>query len=194
LTPPDEKGQQLINWVAELRVPKDILRTDDWRGKGQLSEFADKFRQWDFPWLQTNQLFHDAQDIFKFPMIDREPVPQWSFDRVTLAGDAAHAMYPNGSNGASQGIIDAATLARQLQGTDDVIKALAAYQSERLSPTAKITLDNRKAGPERVLQMVEDQCSGECPDEHHCVPYTDLDAVSMAYKKLAGFDKKTVNK
>jgi 2-polyprenyl-6-methoxyphenol hydroxylase-like FAD-dependent oxidoreductase len=194
LTPPDENGQQLINWVAELRVPKDILRTDDWRGKGQLSEFADKFRQWDFPWLQTNQLFHDAQDIFKFPMIDREPVPQWSFDRVTLAGDAAHAMYPNGSNGASQGIIDAATLARQLQGNNDVIKALTAYQSERLSPTAKITLDNRKTGPERVLQMVEDQCSGECPDEHHCVPYTDLDAVSMAYKKLAGFDRKTVNK
>jgi 5-methylphenazine-1-carboxylate 1-monooxygenase len=193
LTSPDKDGKQLINWVAELRVPKDTLRTDDWRGKGQLSEFADRFKQWQFPWLDATQLFHNAEAIYKFPMIDREPAAQWSFARVTLAGDAAHAMYPNGSNGASQGILDASALTRHLQSQDSVIKALTAYEAERLSPTAKITLDNRKAGPERVLQMVEDECSGECQDKHVCVPYADLDAVSLTYKKLAGFDKKTVN-
>lgn len=193
MTPVNSSGKQLLNWVAEFRVPLNVMRKDDWNGKGSLQEFAHRFAHWDYPWLETNNLFRYAEAIYKFPMIDREPVDQWSFDRVTLAGDAAHAMYPNGSNGASQGILDAVSLAKWISETNNPAHAFVNYQEERLPPTARLTLDNRKTGPERVMQMVEDQCQGDCGEEHQCVPYPDLESVSLTYKKLAGFDKKTVN-
>jgi 2-polyprenyl-6-methoxyphenol hydroxylase-like FAD-dependent oxidoreductase len=194
ITPPDSEGRQLINWVAEYRVPPDIMRQADWNSEGELGEFGDRFSEWNFDWLNPHDLFSRADSIYKFPMIDRDPVERWSFDRVTLAGDAAHAMYPNGSNGASQAILDAVSLTKNLSVIGDERLAFSAYEAERLPLTTKLVLENRKTGPEKVLQMVEDACQGDCGEQHECVPYRKLEEVSLAYKKLAGFDKKSVNK
>ena len=191
---PDESGKQLINWVAELRVPLDSVHRDDWDNEGHLDEFADRFDDWKFDWLDISSLFQHAEKIYKFPMVDRDPVGQWSFDRVTLAGDAAHAMVPNGSNGASQGILDAASLERCLSTHANVVTAFEKYEEERLPPTSRLVIDNRKTGPERVLQLVEERCDGQCAAAHVCVPQTELGEIAQAYKKLAGFDKSSVNR
>jgi 5-methylphenazine-1-carboxylate 1-monooxygenase len=193
ISDPDESGKQLINWVAEFRVPIETVHRDDWNSEGLLDEFAGRFSDWNFDWLDLPELFRQADHIYKFPMVDRDPIEQWSFDRVTLAGDAAHAMYPNGSNGASQGILDAVSLEQQLSDNSDVSTAFAKYEQERRPPTSQLILENRKTGPEKVLQLVEDRCGGRCGATHTCVPESELRDIAQAYKKLAGFDKDSVN-
>ncbi len=194
LTSPNEKGEQLVNWIAERRVPLDAVHLDDWANEGSMDEFAHHFTGWHFGDLDMQDLFVRAENIFKFPMIDRNPVDRWSFGRVTLAGDAAHAMNPNGSNGASQGILDAISLESHLAKNGDIVEALRQYEAQRLPPTSRLVLENRKTGPERVLQFVEDRCDGNCVDAHTCIPQDELEEVATAYKKLAGFDKASVNK
>ncbi|MFP6807498.1 MAG: flavin-dependent oxidoreductase [Pseudomonadales bacterium] len=189
ISAPDEQGKQLINWVAEFRVPLDTIHRDDWSNAGDISEFADRFSQWQFDWLNVPEVFANAGEIYKFPMIDRDPVEQWAFGNVVLAGDAAHAMYPNGSNGASQGILDAVGLEKQLTRHDLIAEAFTAYEQERLPPTTRLIYTNRETGPEKVLQFVKDRCDGNCGHEHVCVPGAELEEVANAYKKLAGFDK-----
>jgi hypothetical protein len=111
-----------------------------------------------------------------------------------LLGDAAHAMRPNGSNGASQGIWDAEVIADTLNQEADVVQALKAYEAIRLEPVSKLVLDNRKTGPERIMQWAEDACDGTCTDVCNHVPREKLEEVARSYKKVAGFDKDTVNK
>ncbi len=193
ISDPDESGTQLINWVAEFRVPGDTIRQDDWSNVGNLDEFAGRFADWKFDWLDLQALFENAEQIYKFPMVDRDPIEQWSFGRVTLAGDAAHAMYPNGSNGASQGILDAVSLEKQMNAHKDIEAAFVAYEQERRPPTTQLIHDNRQTGPERVLQLIKDRCDGSCGTEHACVPHAELEEIASAYKKLAGFDKASVN-
>jgi 2-polyprenyl-6-methoxyphenol hydroxylase-like FAD-dependent oxidoreductase len=194
ISEPDRSGKQLINWVAEFRVPLETMHRDDWNREGLLSEFADRFSQWKFDWMDIPRMFENAEHIFKFPMVDRDPIEKWSFGRVTLAGDAAHAMYPNGSNGASQGILDAVSLEKHMSANSDISQAFTEYEKDRLPPTSRLTLENRKTGPEKVLQLVEDRCDGQCGDRHTCVPEPELKDIAQAYKKLAGFDKESVNK
>ena len=190
-----ETGKQLINWVSERPVPLDETPDkEDWNLAGDVNDFIDYFKTWQFSWLNMPELFKRTETIYKFPMIDRDPVPQWSFGRVTLLGDAAHAMRPNGSNGASQAIWDAEVVAEKISTMDNTVQALKAYEDIRLAPVSKLVLDNRKTGPERVLQMAEDACDGTCTDVCEHVPYEELDAIARSYKKLAGFDKDTVKK
>jgi 2-polyprenyl-6-methoxyphenol hydroxylase-like FAD-dependent oxidoreductase len=129
-------------------------------------------------------------------MVDRHPVEQWSFGRVTLLGDAAHPMRPNGSNGSSQAILDGEAIAHALSRHDDVIAALHEYETARLEPTAKLTLANRQAGPERVMQWVADRCDGTCATSHDrahaCIDTAELEREANAYKQLAGFDLATL--
>jgi 2-polyprenyl-6-methoxyphenol hydroxylase-like FAD-dependent oxidoreductase len=188
------RGRSLINWIAERRVGADYVHErEDWNRHGQPKDFIDDFRTWRFDWLSVPDIIQGAQRIFEFPMIDRDPLERWSFDRVTLLGDAAHAMRPNGSNGASQAILDAEAIADALDTHADVRDALDAYQSARLPPTATLTLDNRRTGPERVLQMVEERCDGRCTDTHTCITRDELAEVAQRYKRLAGFDKDMLN-
>jgi 2-polyprenyl-6-methoxyphenol hydroxylase-like FAD-dependent oxidoreductase len=190
-----DRGRSLVNWVAERRLGKDSLRgQESWNKRGDKAEFAPYFHDWRFPWLDVPKLFAETREVFEFPMVDRDPVPQWSFGRVTLLGDAAHAMYPNGSNGGSQAIVDAEALAAAVSSTGDVAASLRAYEQTRIGPTTKLVLDNRQTGPERVLQMVDERCSGTCGEVHSCVPQAELQAVAQAYKRLAGFDRDTVNR
>ncbi len=185
-----KRGKSYINWIAERRIPSDLAeRQADWNEEGLLDEFKSDFADWDLGWLDMDRLFEEAISIHKFPMVDRDPLPKWSFGRVTLMGDAAHAMYPNGSNGVSQGVLDAMTFADILCETNDIPSALEEYEKTRREVTQKIILANRQTGPERVMQMVKEQCPGTCGEEHSCVPKDVLENVALSYKKLAGFDK-----
>ena len=105
----DGDGNQLINWMAEIK--QDTFEQNDWNQPGNLADFFDLYRDWHFPWLDVPDLIRTADQILEYPMVDKDPVARWTFGRVTLAGDAAHPMYPRGSNGAAQGAIDARTLA-----------------------------------------------------------------------------------
>jgi 2-polyprenyl-6-methoxyphenol hydroxylase-like FAD-dependent oxidoreductase len=126
-------------------------------------------------------------------MSDRDPVDRWSFGRVTLLGDAAHPMYPIGSNGASQAILDAADLAETLKACDDPVEALREYEAHRLPPTTRIVLANRQQGPEAVMQMVEERAPNGFTNLHDVISQQELEEVAARYKQLAGFDKDTLN-
>lgn len=196
LRAPGTDGRALVNWVAERPVDVDMA-TVSWNREVDVGEVAAHFGDWDFGWLHVGELIASSAAAYEFPMVDRHPVERWSFGRVTLLGDAAHPMRPNGSNGSSQAILDGESLANALVaagaadgevGTDGVVAALRAYETERLEPTARLTLANRQSGPERVMQWVADRCSGDCGDQHTCVDPADLEREANAYKQLAGFD------
>jgi 2-polyprenyl-6-methoxyphenol hydroxylase-like FAD-dependent oxidoreductase len=183
------QGRSLINLIAELPVPMQLPpKKEDWNRVGRVADFLEPFAGWRFPWLDLPALFQQAEAIYEFPMIDRTPVARWSFGRVTLLGDAAHAMRPNGSNGASQGIWDAEAVTKALCTDADPVQALQRYQDERLAPVNQLVLSNRQTGPERVMQMAEDQCTGTCSTLCTCVSRTILEEVAANYKQLAGFD------
>jgi len=183
-------GHSQMNWVAERRLPGSLPpNRADWNRRGDPDDFAAAFADWRFDWLDVPALFAATEQVFEFPMVDRDPVPRWTFGRVTLLGDAAHAMRPNGSNGASQGILDGMALADALRSERTIEQALVAYETQRLEPTAKLTLDNRETGPERVLQMVEDRCPDGFVDIHDHFTDAELGEIAERYKKLAGFSR-----
>lgn len=127
-------------------------------------------------------------------MSDRDPIEQWSFGRLTLLGDAAHAMYPIGSNGASQAIIDAETLAAHLSmDISNIPAALKAYEQDRLPPTAKIVMANRGNGPDHVLQMAEERAPQGFSNVYDVIPKEELESIGRVYKKIAGFEIESVN-
>ena len=183
----DGDGMQLINWVAEIQ--RDNGPMNDWNKKGELADFLDIFKDWRFPWLDVPALITNAEQILEYPMVDKDPVPQWTFGRVTLLGDAAHPMYPRGSNGSAQAIIDGRTLAEQLasHGTD-VQAALTAYEQLRLQPTANIVLTNRSVPPD-FINIKVDELSGGQPFRHidDLISQQELRAISDHYKQVAGF-------
>lgn len=186
-------SRQLINWIAELAVEKELpANKGDWNRPGDRADFLDRFLDWRFDWLDIPGLFERADACWEFPMVDRNPVDRWSFGRITLLGDAAHAMRPNGSNGASQGVLDAVALARALAGTPDVAAALEAYQDERLGPTRALTLTNRNTGPEIVLRLVEERCPEGFDDIHDHFTPAELQEIADSYKRVAGFSREQV--
>lgn len=188
-----KRGKSYINWIAERRISSDLAeRQGDWNEEGLLDEFKSFFSSWDLGWFDIEKLFENAESIHKFPMIDRDPVPKWSFARATLMGDAAHAMYPNGSNGVSQGVLDAMTFADLMESSNDPIEVLSRYEDARLAPTSKIILANRQTGPEQIMQMIHEKCRGLCRDVHSCVPQAALEDIALSYKKLAGFDRQSL--
>ena len=187
ISPIGSDGTQLINWVAELPMDVDMA-TVSWNREVDVASVAEPYASWDFGWLHVGDLIGGASNAYEFPMVDRTPVDRWSFGRVTLLGDAAHAMRPNGSNGSSQAVLDGEAITVALATHADPSDALRAYEAERLEPTARLTLANRQAGPERVMQWVADRCDGGCVEQHTCVPHSDLEREANAYKELAGFD------
>lgn len=185
--PSEPGGTALINWVAERPVDLDVA-TADWNTPVDPSKIAPWFEDWDFGWIHVGELIASSEMAYEFPMVDRDPLERWSHGRVTLLGDAAHPMRPNGSNGASQGILDAETLTVTLDSESDPVEALQAYDEERREVTGRLVLANRQAGPERVMQWVKDRCDGSCMNRHTCVDEHDLEREATAYKALAGFD------
>lgn len=191
----DSNGMQLINWVAETRREGDAM--NDWNRIGSGADFLDIFKDWVFDWLDVPALIKGADSILEYPMVDKDPVGQWTFGRVTLLGDAAHPMYPRGSNGSAQAIIDARVLAEQLAlaqlGGSDVRGALLAYEALRREPTSKIVLTNRSTPPDFII-MKADELSGGKPFGHidDLISQAELKAISDNYAKIAGFSREAV--
>ncbi len=127
-------------------------------------------------------------------MVDRDPLPRWTHGRMTLLGDAAHPMYPIGSNGASQAILDAESLANLLAGNSDIPAALQTYDDQRRPPTASIVLMNRANGPEQVMQLAEERAPNGFTDIHDVIPRSELEEISARYKQIAGFSVEQVNR
>lgn len=182
----DGQGSQLINWVAELRQPGTGM--NDWNKPGRPEDVVPLFESWRFDWLDVPQLIRAARQIFEYPMVDRDPVPRWTFGRITLLGDAAHPMYPRGSNGSAQALIDAATLSHEL-AAGDAPQALQRYEALRLAPTARIVETNRTVPPDFII-MKADELAGHRPYEgtiDDLVSREELQRISEEYKQVAGF-------
>lgn len=187
------RGRSLVNWVAELTVGGDTEPPRDWNREIDRQTFLPSFEDWRFDWLDVPGLIRGAERVYEYPMSDRDPVERWSFGRVTLLGDAAHPMYPIGSNGASQAILDAADLAETLKAVGEPVEALKQYEAHRLPPTSRIVLANRQQGPEIVMQMVEERAPGGFERLEDVISQQELQDVADRYKQLAGFDKETLN-
>ncbi len=150
-----DDGASLINWIAKLKLPDDYdWQSQDWNRTGDRADFAHHFADWSFDWLDIPKIIKEADGIWEFPMVDRNPLPKWSHGRVTLLGDAAHAMYPIGSNGAVQGIIDARVLARELRDHGVGQGALQSYDDIRREVANGVVLANRGDGPDKILDVV----------------------------------------
>lgn len=182
----DGSGDQLVNWVAEIERPSSTM--NDWNKGGRLEDFLPTFEGWRFDWLDVGALIRGADVVLEYPMVDKDPLTRWTFGRVTLAGDAAHPMYPRGSNGSAQGLIDARTLADLLAAGGDPRAALQAYEAARLEPTAKVVQTNRTSPPDIINLRVE-ELTGDRPfenlDDH--ISQDELRALSDRYKRIAGF-------
>ena len=187
-----QTGRSMINWIAELNVETMPDRAD-WNKEIDKEKFAPAFDKWNFGWLNVPKLIEEASAIYEFPMVDRDPVPQWTFGRITLLGDAAHPMYPIGSNGASQAILDADALGEVIAQQLDAETTLKQYEALRLQPTANIVLTNRQNGPEVVMQIVEERAPNGFDKLDDVVSYEELANIANSYKKIAGFDRESLN-
>ncbi|KRI01071.1 flavin-dependent oxidoreductase [Curvibacter sp. PAE-UM] len=184
----DGQGNQLINWMAEIQHEGESM--NDWNRPGNKADFEAIYADWKFDWLDVPALIANAQHILEYPMVDKDPVARWTFDRVTFMGDAAHPMYPRGSNGAAQGLIDARTLAELLAVTPDAQAALQVYDQARVEPTARVVQTNRTAPPD-LINIKVDELSGGKPFRHidDLISQEELRQISENYKRVAGFSQ-----
>jgi len=192
--------RRLTNWAVMARIGDGtglLPRREDWNRPGVWDEVEpfvrDRFR---LDFVDPLALIGASETFYEYPMCDRDPLPRWSFGRATLLGDAAHPMYPVGSNGASQAVLDARALARQMTGLGrggDVVAALAAYAAERRPMTTEIVLNNRKGGPERVIDVLEERAPDGFADVETVASYAEREAIVRGYASMAGFAREQVN-
>ncbi|GGO21870.1 flavin-dependent oxidoreductase [Microbispora rosea subsp. aerata] len=186
---PIEIGERtLINWIAERPLDGEAPDRGNWNRPADLAEIGRHFADWRFDWLDVPGIIAGAEAAYEYPMVDRDPLPRWTFDRVTLLGDAAHAMYPIGSNGASQAIIDARVLAYFLARGD-----LAAYEETRRPATTALQLSNRQMGPEIVMKLAHERAPDGFDDIEQVIPHAELAEIAASYKRTAGFDPVSLN-
>lgn len=183
----DGEGNQLINWMAEIEQP-ELNKQNDWNQPGKLDDFYKIYADWRFDWLDVADMIRKADMVLEYPMVDKDPLPRWTFGRVTLAGDAAHPMYPRGSNGSAQGAIDARTLADCFARENGIAAALNSYDDMRREAANNVVLTNRKFPPDFINIKVE-ELVGDRPFENldEYITQQQLRELSDNYKKVAGF-------
>ena len=182
----DGQGNQLINWVAELQRPDAAM--NDWNKAGDPAVCAAIFKDWKFPFLDVPNLILQAETVLEYPMVDKDALPFWTQGRVTLMGDAAHPMYPRGSNGSAQALIDARTLVDCLTQQPDAQAAFQAYETLRLAPTAKVVQTNRTVPPDFIIMKADELSHGQpFNDIDELISQDELRAISDHYKTVAGF-------
>lgn len=193
---PARAGETLMNWVICANVGNEtdtLPHPDDWSRRGNLEEVMQHVTgKIDIPELDVAELIKGTDEIYVYPMCDRDPLDQWTYDRVSLLGDAAHPMYPVGSNGASQAILDAVAMARHLES--DGVAGLVAYDDERRPVTADIVRANRKGGPERVIDFVEDRAPDGFTALDDVASPEELRAIAGDYQTMAGYRPEQVNR
>jgi 5-methylphenazine-1-carboxylate 1-monooxygenase len=190
----EEQGRAAVNWVAEVLLePGVVVAPESWNRTVPLEAVLPHFADFRFDWLDVPPPLAWPPAIFAFPMVDRDPLPAWGSGRVTLLGDAAHPMYPVGSNGGSQAVLDARVLAWELAQTDDPVEALAAYEAARRPATSTIVLSSRAMGPERVLATVEERAPHGFARIEDVLGSEDLASLSADYRALTGSDTDTLN-
>lgn len=189
----DGEGNQLINWVAEIETSKYKAKRD-WNKEGSFDDFMWAFEDMKFDWLDVPALLRSTTKVMEFPMVDQDPLPFWTQGRVTLLGDAAHPMYPRGSNGAGQAILDGDALGDALLQNANPQDALKAYEADRLPATSKVVLTNRTTPPDIILKEVFDR-TGDKPFDRieDVIGANELSALSNNYKKVAGYDRERLN-
>jgi 2-polyprenyl-6-methoxyphenol hydroxylase-like FAD-dependent oxidoreductase len=186
----DSNGNQLINFTSE--APLSGRPKNDWNKPGKLEDVLAIYEGWRFDWLDVPELLKNSEVVLEYPMVDKDPIPRWTFGRVTLVGDAAHPMYPRGSNGAAQALIDARTLT-DLMSRMDPLPAFAQYESERRPVTARVVETNRRHPPDFINIKVE-ELVGDRPFDNldKYVTQDELRALSDNYKRIAGFGQADV--
>jgi 2-polyprenyl-6-methoxyphenol hydroxylase-like FAD-dependent oxidoreductase len=187
-------GKALINWVAAFKNGSDQpMPAQDWEHTARLEDVLAPFKSFVFDFLDVPALIRGAETIYQYPMVDRDPLATWDFGRITLLGDAAHPMYPVGSNGASQAIIDARVLARELILQPSIEEAIAAYDAQRRPQTAGVVLANRQGGPEKCIDIVEQRAPDGFDDLDAVISRAELEEIALSYKRTAGFDPEILN-
>lgn len=180
------RGDQLVNWVAEVEGP--IRDARDWNRPGLIEDFIEPFADWTFDWLDVPAMIRAAEEVLEYPMVDQDPLDHWTVGRVTLLGDAAHPMVPRGSNGAAQAILDGRVLAARLAESGDPYQALRAYETERLAATSRVVLTNRMNPPDALLREVYDR-TGDRPFERidDVISREEIRRLSESYQTVAGY-------
>ena len=192
--PDPETGLSLINWIAEVtHDDPDVYQNMRWYRQISVDDFIHHFEDWKYDWLDVPALIRGSDVAYENPMIDRDPIPSWVDGPVALLGDAAHAMYPTGSNGASQAIIDARILGAKFLELGVNPDALAAYNAELRDPISALVLRNRDAGPFGLLNMVNDRCGGNFENIDDVVSEEERNDFMAKYKSAAGFARDALN-
>ncbi len=194
ISPRDAQGMATINWIAEVTVDNpDEQGNMAWFEQVTIDDFVHHFDGWTWDWLDVPGLIRGADIAYQNPMIDRDPVATWVDGPVVLMGDAAHAMYPTGSNGASQAIIDARTLGAKMIEHGATPDALAAYNEALCGPVSELILRNRGAGPFGLLNLVDERCGGQFEDIDTIIPADERAAFMANYQAAAGFARDALN-
>jgi 5-methylphenazine-1-carboxylate 1-monooxygenase len=189
-------NHRLTNWAVLVKIAEPGVppRKEDWSRLGRLEELMPHVQRFRIPYVDAKALIEASTEFWEYPLCDRDPLPRWSHGRVTLLGDAAHPMYPVGSNGASQAILDARCLADRLVGAEHPWHALWTYEQERLPMTAQVVRTNRKGGPEGVIDAVEERAPDGFSNVDDVLPFEQRKAIVRGYASTAGFAREQVNK
>ena len=187
-------GRSLINWITVLgkQAASDVPGT--WDRRAPKERFFEHFRDWNFDWIPFADLIAKTEEIFEYPKDDREPLPRWTFGRVTLLGDAAHPMRPVGSQAGSQAIVDARVLAHALGTAKDTNDGLERYQAQRLAPMNAMVLRNRQFGPSIIMEIAEERAPNGFERIEDVIPFGELEEISRSFKSAAGFDPERLNR
>jgi 5-methylphenazine-1-carboxylate 1-monooxygenase len=192
--PDPRTGLAMINWIAEVTMDNaEGWKQSGWFREVNTDDFLHHFEDWIWDWLDVPALIRQADCAFENPMIDRDPVPTWRDGPVALLGDAAHPMYPTGSNGGSQAIVDARVLGATIVAHGVTPEALAAYDARLCSPISQIVLRNRGAGPFGLLNMVDERCGGTFDNIDNVIAPEERAAFMASYKAAAGFAIEKLN-
>lgn len=187
-------GRSLINWITVLgrQAASDVPGT--WDRRAPKERFFEHFKDWNFDWIPFADLIARTEEIYEYPKDDREPLPRWTFGRVTLLGDAAHPMRPVGSQAGSQAIVDARVLAHALGTTRSPEEGLEQYQARRLAPMNAMVLRNRQFGPSIIMEMAEERAPNGFNRIEDVIPRSELEEISRSFKADAGFDPEQLNR
>jgi 2-polyprenyl-6-methoxyphenol hydroxylase-like FAD-dependent oxidoreductase len=186
----------LTNWAVLVKIAEGGVppRKEDWSRPGRFEELMPHVQRFRIPYVDAKALIEATPEFWEYPMCDRDPLPRWSHGRVTLLGDAAHPMYPVGSNGASQAILDARALADRLRAAEHPCHALWMYEQERLPMTAQVVQMNRRGGPEGVIDAVEARAPDGFSNVEDVLSFEQRKAIVRGYASTAGFAREQVNK